>query len=70
MSEQLCHCGRPLHYSRPELRAAVERMIALAGDEYVTVRVGTRSWRVQRHYIGLHGLKAAEIATLGFEEMT
>lgn len=78
-----CACGLPLHYPNEETRLAVQRMIDLAGgDQYVTVTEFQmpplpfhkgRSWRVQRHYIALHGLKAQELpaiaAELGFEEV-
>ena len=64
---KLCHCGRPLHYSDPEIQRDVEALIALLG-ECVTVQVGGRKWLVPRHYIALHGLKAVDIATLGFDE--
>jgi hypothetical protein len=61
----------PLHYNDPANRAAVERMIALAGgDPFVNVTIDGRTWRVQRHYIALHGLKAWELPNLGFEEVT
>jgi hypothetical protein len=72
--QALCHCGLPLHYRDPEHRRAIEEMIALAGgDPYIDVVVhtasGRRTWRVQRHYIALHGITAAELPTLGFEEI-
>lgn len=70
MSEERCHCGRPLHYRVPEYRQFVEELIKLAGgDPFVTVCVAGRAWRVQRHYIALHGLKAQEIPHLGFKEV-
>lgn len=70
--QQLCHCGKPLHYSTPEQQAAVERMIEEAGgDPYISVTVPDKgTYRVQRHYIALHGLKAAEIDELGFEKVS
>lgn len=64
----LCHCGRPLHYSTPEMQALVEHLIAEHG-EFVNVTVDHRTWRVPRHYIALHGLKGWEVASLGFEEV-
>jgi len=69
MSEDLCACGQPLHYPTPEIRAMVERMIALVGSRYVPVLVDGRAWYVDRHYIALHGLIAAEIPTLHFTEL-
>jgi hypothetical protein len=64
-----CPCGKPLHYSNPEVQAIVERLIAEHGESLL-VTVGERSWMVPRHYIALHGLKAAELAELGFPEVS
>lgn len=69
MREELCYCGQPLHYSDPKYRVMVEELIKAAGDPYITVRVIGRAWRVPRHYIALHGLKAMELPFLGFEEV-
>lgn len=64
----MCACGRPLHYRDPQIQAAVERLIAALGPT-IRVTVGGRSWEVPRHYIALHGLKAAELPFLGFPEV-
>jgi hypothetical protein len=64
-----CHCGKPLHYSDPEIQRMVETLIRTQG-EYLPVTVGERTWLVPRHYIALHGLKAIELPFLGFEEVT
>jgi hypothetical protein len=66
-----CQCGQPLHYSSELLRAMIERLTEGAGgDPMVEVHYHGRVWRVQRHYIALHGLKAANLPFLGFEEIT
>jgi hypothetical protein len=67
--EGLCHCGLPLHYTDADVERAMWRLIGLKGER-IKVTVGGRSWLVPRHYIALHGLRAAEIATLGFAEIT
>lgn len=67
LMERMCHCGKPLHYSDPAMRERVDRMVDELGD-VIVVKIGGRRWAVPRHYIALHGLKAAEIADLGFEE--
>ena len=68
---ETCACGRPLHYSDPAIRAAVE---AAHPDSHVVVQVDGRRWKVQRHYIALHGLRAADLPLLaqrlGFQEVT
>ena len=71
MSEERCHCGRPLYYSDPKIRARVERMIELSGGaHYLPITVGGRTWLVQKHYIALHGIRASELPNLGFQEIT
>lgn len=65
-----CACGLPLHYSNPEIRKMVETIIAEQG-EFVDVGVGDKKYKVQRHYIALHGIKAADLehlADLGIVE--
>lgn len=70
MSEELCLCGRPLHYSDPSSERAVRQLIALHGE---TVVVGTSDgmWKVPRHFIALHGINANDLPALarrfGFE---
>lgn len=65
----LCHCGKPLHYNSSEVQALIERQITRLGDS-ITVHFYGRIWRVQRHYIALHGLRAEDLPTLGFPEIT
>jgi hypothetical protein len=64
----LCHCGKPLHYSDPRIQAMVEELVQVKGQTIV-VTIGKRSWRVQRHYIALHGIRGWELPGLGFEEI-
>lgn len=66
----MCHCGRPLHYTDPEVEAAVRKLVAETG-EYVIVRVGQngKGYLVQRHYMALHGIRAVDLPSLGFEEV-
>ena len=64
-----CHCGRPLHYTYEHNRLMVEKLVAEQG-EFVRVTVAGRTWLVQRHFIALHGVKAEELPTLGFQEIT
>lgn len=50
----------------------METLIARLGSEIV-VTTPTGSWKVPRHYIALHGLKAGELSSiaerLGFAKM-
>jgi hypothetical protein len=68
MNDELCACGRPLHYTSPITQHYVEKMIATLGS-HVPVTVQGRTWLVQRHYVALHGLKAVDLPNLGFEEV-
>lgn len=70
--EQKCACGRPLHYTDPSLRKAVELLIAEKGST-IDVTVDGHTWQVPRHFIALHGVKADELpllsSLLGFQEV-
>ena len=68
MTDELCHCGKPLHYTHPDTAQLMRRIVAKHGP-MVKVTVEGRSWMVQRHYIALHGIKADELPTLGFKEV-
>lgn len=69
---ELCACGKPLHYTDPQKRLYVEEQISRQGADLV-VTVGTRQWKVPRHFIALHGLIADELPELAkkhnFEEV-
>lgn len=69
MSEKLCHCGKPLHYTDPAARSQVEQLIKQLG-EFIEVHVNGITWRVPRHYIALHGIKGADVSTLGFQRVS
>jgi hypothetical protein len=69
MTDELCPCGEPLHYSDPSSYRAVQDLVDQLGP-LTRVTVEDRTWLVPRHYIGLHGLKASELPSLGFQEFT
>lgn len=62
--EVRCACGRPLHYDKPETQAVVESLVAKFGPTTIVEVPGLGSYRVQRHYIALHGLRAIELPQL------
>lgn len=68
-TEERCACGRKLHYSNKELENSIRAFIAELGPE-VKVIVDGRAWLVQRHYIALHGIKACDLPSLGFKEVS
>ena len=65
---EMCHCGKPLHYSDSMAEAMVRQLIDDLGPD-VKVTVGARTFLVQRHFIALHGLSAEEVPHLGFKEV-
>lgn len=69
MTTTMCHCGNPLHYSNPATQAAVEKLVRDLGEFQQVTIPGQGTWLVQRHYIALHGIKAAELADLGFQKV-
>jgi len=64
----MCARGKPPHYNDPHIRALVEKMIELEGEE-IKVRVGRRTWLAPRHFIALHGLRAADLPDSDFVEV-
>lgn len=64
-----CACGLPLHYTNKEFQAEMQELSDKLG-EFVTIKVLTKgTWKVQRHYIALHGIKADELDKLGFQKV-
>ena len=67
---KLCHCGKPLHYSDRGLETMVNKFCAAMGDYVPVIQRSTgKKFKVQRHYISLHGIKEQELHTYGFEEI-
>lgn len=65
-----CQCGKPLHYTQASTWEKVERIVTMAKDPFVTVTVlGVGKFRVQRHFIALHGLPGDKVREWGFEEV-
>lgn len=62
-------CPDPITHPPTGAEVLMESLITAYG-EYVIVSCGGRSWKVPRRYVGLHGLAAKDLPTLGFEEVT
>jgi hypothetical protein len=61
---EFCACGRLLHYVDMTAEAAVRRLVELHG-EFVHIQVTDEAaYRVPRHYIALHGVKARDLSWL------
>ena len=58
-----CACGKPLHYFNKVTQRQVEQLTADLG-EYIDIVVGDKKYRVQRHFIALHGIAAADLDRL------
>jgi len=61
-----CHCGQPLHYAKPEIARIMHELVKAQG-EFVEITCEGVTYRVQRHYAALHGIKGSELPGLGFE---
>ena len=62
---ELCPCGRELHYSNAEIANVVRLIIAQSGSLTLVVHAANgHSYRVNKHYIALHGLQATELEDL------
>jgi hypothetical protein len=66
---ELCHCGQPLHYTDPKVETYVRKVIEEQG-EYLDITTPEGTYRVQRHFIALHGIKSRDLPTLGFEKVS
>lgn len=64
---KFCPCGRPLHYSDFAIADIAEELVTAKG-ETIEIQVmhaaGAKVYHVPRHYIFLHGVKAAELPAL------
>lgn len=67
-TEKMCACGKPLHYRNEKIQRLVQQMVDDLGERVKVVAHG-RAFLVPRHFLALHGLKAEEVADLGFEEV-
>ncbi len=63
MMAELCACGRPLHYTDQQVQIQMESLVDMLGS-HVCIIVEGLWYRVQRHYIALHGMKANELEQL------
>lgn len=55
VDEEMCACGKPLHYTSPDVQARVQELVDRLGPD-IKVHVAGKSHLVPRHYIALHGL--------------
>lgn len=67
---ELCHCGKALHYTDKAVEKVMHKFVAELG-RYVSVvsHIDNKTYKVDRHYIALHGLIGKELHNMGFEEV-
>jgi hypothetical protein len=65
---ELCHCGEPLHYSDADTEKMMRKLVSEKG-RFINVQAALTgiTYKVDRHYIALHGLKGCDLETSGFE---
>jgi hypothetical protein len=63
-----CHCGSELHYWCRETEIQMLNLVDKLG-RFIHVTVGDKTYKVDRHYIALHGITGADVPSLGFEEV-
>jgi hypothetical protein len=66
--EVLCHCGQPLHFTDPMIEAYFKDLVRALGPT-VKIQAAGKTYEVQRYYVALHGLAAADLPELGFPEV-
>jgi hypothetical protein len=64
-----CHCGKDLHYTQKNIEETMQKMVRDLGEFITVTNSKGKHYRVQRHYIALHGIQEPELPTLGFEEV-
>ena len=66
-----CHCGKPLHYTSKAVEDVVNEIIKAKGTRFVDIeQIETgKIYKVDIHYIALHGVKGNLLDTYGFEEI-
>jgi hypothetical protein len=73
--EELCACGRPLHYTDPEVRKVMDVLVKNLGPDIRVTVINPLTkqpvtYLVQRHFVALHGLDGEEVHKLGFPEVS
>lgn len=70
MNNELCHCGKPLHYNDKEVEEHIKKMVSDLGRFVdITITDTMKTYKVDRHYIALHGIMGKDLEKIGFEEV-
>jgi hypothetical protein len=66
-----CSCGQPLHYIDKNVENHMNKLIKEKGRFIaVTNSENMKTYKVDRHYIALHGIMGKDLDKYGFEEIT
>lgn len=70
MTDEMCHCGKPLHYTDKEVEEKMKSMVKDKGRYIAVTNYDTmKMYKVDRHYIALHGITGDDLHKLGFQEI-
>lgn len=70
MKNNMCHCGEPLHYGDKKVENHMINLVQQKGRFIAVSSIMTgKVYKVDRHYIALHGLEGINLAESGFEEI-
>lgn len=62
--DELCACGKPLHYQDADNERRMKEFVAKLGRFIPVNGPDGKSYLVDRHYIALHGIRAYELPLL------
>ena len=68
MQDDICYCGNPLHYKDDFIKQYMHHIVKTKG-RFIKITCNGQTYKVDRHYIALHGIKGHELPTLGFEKI-
>lgn len=70
MHNNKCLCGKELHYSDKEVEKYMVNLVKELGRFiHVVDDENNKTYKVDRHYIALHGIKQIDLDKLNFEEV-
>lgn len=65
-----CPCGQQLHYINKDVEEHMNKLVKEKGRFIaVTNSENMKTYKVDRHYIALHGIMGKDLDKYGFEEI-
>ena len=68
MNDDLCYCGMPLHYQCKKTEKQMNEIVQTMG-RYTHVVHNDKTYKVDRHFIALHGIRGDLMHAYGFDEV-